>query len=162
MRALTCVGISAAMILTFSAAAAETAAPSSAATRVPLKALQRDCDFAKTGTTGQLGAASASAQISTVGSRVVADIQLAEPSEPGAHFTVELIQLPRPSGAGCGPGSPGTAFANLDTDGAGQGQITVQDNISQGATGVWLVVNRPSEHTVDPVEFYTSDFVVPI
>lgn len=141
-----------------------TCGTAAAATKVALKGKLRACDFTVTGTSyaTAVGAATASALISTTGSQVVADVTLANPSEPGTHFDVLLIQLPRPASAGCGPGNPGIAVGILDTDASGQGHTVVQGNKMQGATGAWLIVDRPADHSIDPAEFYTSEFVVPI
>jgi hypothetical protein len=100
--------------------------------------------------------------VHTAGSTVVADVHLVDAPEPGAHFDVGLIQVPRPASATCGPADPGTAFTGLDTDGAGSGNATVQDSIRSGTTGVWVIVQQPNPYSQNPAEFYTSEFVVPV
>jgi hypothetical protein len=140
-----------------------TAAASPGETLVPLDALERRCDFGRDSTAPMVpnvSSGTGTARIHTAGSRVVAQVQLSEPGEPGAHFDVELIQEPRNSG--CAPGQPGVAVAALDTDGAGAGTVTVTDAIAPGATGAWVSIARPNEHSQNPAEFYTSQFVAPV
>ncbi len=92
----------------------------------------------------------------------IAEVHVVDADQPGTHFDVGLIQEPRPASATCGPGDPGTAYAGLDTDGAGSGTVTVQEGIRQGATGVWVIVERRSANSQNPAELYTSEFVAPI
>ncbi|MDT5229593.1 MAG: hypothetical protein QOJ56_3910 [Mycobacterium sp.] len=54
---------------------------------------------------------------------------------------------------------PGVAVGGLDSDGAGQATTTLQDSIQPGTTGVWVFIQRPSQFSQNPAEFYTSDFV---
>lgn len=105
---------------------------------------------------------SGSVRIHRTGSAAVAEVYLADSPMPGTRFAVGLIQAPRPSSASCGPGAPGTAFTSLDTDAAGIGTTTVQDTIRPGTTGVWVIIERPSPHSQDPAEYYTTEFVVPV
>jgi hypothetical protein len=100
--------------------------------------------------------------IQHAGSRVVAEVHLVAPNEPGTHYNVSLIEEPRPSSATCGPGDPGTAFTGLDTDAGGAGAATVQDSVRPGTAGVWVIVERPNPHSQDPAEFYTSQFVASV
>ncbi len=74
-------------------------------------------------------------EIIHTGSSAVAQVHLDAPNEPGAHYSVGLIEEPRPSSATCGPGDPGTAFTGLDTDAAGVGTATVQDGLRSGHDG---------------------------
>jgi hypothetical protein len=133
--------------------------------RVPLQSDLRRCDFSLSATASlverpRLG--SGAAVIATTGSRAIAEVHLFDEPNPGTHFDVGLIQEPRPSSATCGPGDPGTAYAGMDTDGAGNGTVTIQDTIQPGTTGLWVMVERPSGHSQDPAEFYTSGFLVPV
>jgi hypothetical protein len=134
-------------------------------TRVPLQSDLRGCDFSLN-TTAPLEqrprVGSGSAVIHIAGSRAVAEVHLFDQMSPGTHFDVGLIQEPRPSSATCGPGAPGTAFSGMDTDGAGNGTVTVQDALQSGTTGVWVIVERPNGFSQDPAEFYTSGFLVPV
>lgn len=172
MRALTRLGVSAAAItLTTSSAAifdaniAAAVPDPSGPTTVALRSALRQCDFSRTNFAPMIPRVplgQGSALIHKSGSSVVADVSLVNSSEPGMHFDVGLIQAPRPSSASCGPGSPGTAYAGLDIDDSGKGSVTIQDTIRQGTTGVWVIIQRPNEHSQDPAEFYTSEFVAPV
>jgi hypothetical protein len=168
MRTLTRVGACTAAIAVAIAPAMTSEivrAAADGATRVPLKSDFRRCDFslatfAPSEFRPLLG--SGSAVIHAAGSRAIAEVHLFDGPSPGTHFDVGLIQEPRPSSATCGPGDPGTAFAGMDTDGAGLGTATVQDTIRPGTTGVWVIVERPNGFSQDPAEFYTSEFVAPV
>lgn len=144
-----------------------TAAPASAegVTTVALDSDMRLCDFSLVREAPQeqrTALGSGSALIHTAGSRAIAEVHLSDAPQPGTHFDVGLIQEPRPSSGTCGPGDPGTAFAGMDTDGAGNGTVTIQDAIRPGTTGVWVVIQRPNARSQNPAEFYTSEFVVPV
>jgi hypothetical protein len=145
--------------------AVASADPGGGTTIVALDAKLRNCDFSLVANPplgGQeLALANGSARIHRTGSTAIAEVYLADSPEPATHFTVVLIQEPRPSSASCGPGAPGTAVAGLDTDAAGTGRVTVQDTMRPGTTGLWVSVSRPSPHSQDPAEYYTSEFVVP-
>jgi hypothetical protein len=54
------------------------------------------------------------------------------------------------------------AVGSLDSDGAGIANTTLQSSIQSGTTGAWLFVQRPSEFSQAPVEYYTSDFIAPV
>jgi hypothetical protein len=134
-------------------------------TMVPLREALRRCDFSALGTEPMLSrpeSGDGSAVVHSSGSTASTQVRLLDPDEPGAHFEVGLIQEPRPSYATCGPGDPGTAYAGLDTDGAGNGTVTIQESIRQGSTGVWVIVERPNPNSQNPAEFYTSEFVAPV
>jgi hypothetical protein len=134
-------------------------------TMVPLREALRRCDFSSLETTPPLSQPAygdGTVVIHSSGSTASAQVQLLDPNEPDAHFEVGLIQEPRPSSATCGPGDPGTAYAGLDTDGAGSGTVTVQESIRQGSTGLWVIVERPNANSQNPAEFYTSEFVAPV
>ena len=96
------------------------------------------------------------------GSSAVAEVHLDVPNEPGAHYTVGVIEEPRASSDACGPGAAGTTFGGLDTDAAGVGTTTVQDGLRPGTTAVWVMIERPNPHSQDPAEFYTSEFLAPV
>jgi hypothetical protein len=38
----------------------------------------------------------------------------------------------------------------------------VQGPIASGATGAWVIVERPSDHSQTPAEFYTSEYIAAI
>ncbi|MCV7441089.1 hypothetical protein H7K33_02495 [Mycobacterium paraense] len=133
-------------------------------TTVVLDTDLRRCDFSRVNEAAWIPRAalgSGSALISTSGSRAVAQVHMTIPNAPGTHYDVGLIQEPRPSSATCGPGDPGTAFTGMDTDGAGNATVTVQDSLRQGTTGVWVIVERANPNSQNPAEFYTSEFLVP-
>lgn len=96
------------------------------------------------------------------GSTVSADVNLVISNQPGMHYDVGLIQVPRPTSATCGPGDPGTTFAGVDTDPAGQANVTITAPLQQGTTGVWVMVTTPNPHNQAPGEYYTSEFVAPV
>jgi hypothetical protein len=157
--ALISVVTSSAFALNIAVAAAE-----QGGTIVALDSKLRNCDFSAVSTPplGQEPAlATGNARIHKSGSSVVAEVYLADSPAPNTHFDVGLIQEPRPSSAPCGPGAPGTAFVGLQTDPAGVGTVTVQDALRPGTTGVWVLIERPSPHSQDPAEYYTSEFLVP-
>lgn len=125
----------------------------------------RRCDFSKISIAPKVPGpmlGTGSAVVRTSGSRAVADVHLVDETEPGTQFDVGLIEEPRPSASTCGPGDPGTAFTSMVTDGAGNGTATVAGAIRPGATGVWLIIERPNANSQNPAEFYTSEFVVPV
>ena len=141
------------------------AAAASGDTTVVFDNYLRRCDFSRVSAAPlvprpMLG--TGSALIHTAGSTAVAEVHLYDEPEPGTHFDVGLIQLPRPASATCGPGDPGTAFTGMDTDAAGNGTTTVQDSIRPGTTGVWVIVERRNPNSQNPAEFYTSEFVAPV
>ncbi len=134
-------------------------------TRVVLDNKLRRCDFSLVSTDAWVPApalASGMAVVHRAGSQAVAEVHIVDAPEPGTHFDVGLIQEPRPASATCGPGDPGTSFTGLDTDAAGSGTTTVQDSIRPGTTGVWVIVERPNNHSQNPAEFYTSEFLAPV
>jgi hypothetical protein len=145
-------------------ALAASAVPANAesGTVVPMRSILRACDFSPIPDFASSARGTASAIIHASGGTVTADIQFAEPSEPGAHFDVDLIQVPRPSTSACdGPG-PGVAVGALNTDGVGVASTTVRDTLRSGTTGVWVFIRQASPRSQSPAEFYTSDFPVPV
>jgi hypothetical protein len=137
-------------------------AGASAGTVVPLRDILRACDFGALPRGASTSRGTASAIIRTTGNTVSAEVHLAEPGAPGAHYNVSLIQAPRPSSAQCTSPGPGVAVGGLDSDGVGQATTTVQDSIRPGTTGVWVFISQPSPYSQQPAEFYTSDFVASV
>ncbi|OBF55686.1 hypothetical protein A5787_02860 [Mycobacterium sp. 852002-50816_SCH5313054-b] len=168
MHMLTRLGTSAAAIAVVISPAATleiAVAAAQGGTTVVMDSDERRCDFSKVTEAAWIPRppeGTGSALISTSGSRAVAQVHVAIPNEPGTHYDVGLIQEPRPSSATCGPGAPGTAFTGMDTDGAGNATVTVQDSIRQGTTGVWVIIERANPSSQNPAEFYTSEFLVPV
>ena len=114
-------------------------------TVVPMRSILRACDF------------SPIPDLSST-DRGTAEVHLAEPGQPGTHYDVSLIQVPRASTAPCNVPGPGVAVAGLDSDGAGVANTTVRDSLRSGTTGVWVFIRRASATSQSPAEFYTSDF----
>lgn len=134
-------------------------------TTVVLDAKLRRCDFSLVSTAVMVPhppLGTGSALVHRAGSSAVAEVHLVDEPEPGTHFDVGLIQEPRPSSVNCGPGDPGTAFTGLDTDATGSGNVTVQDTIRPGTTGVWVIIEQRNPNSQNPAEFYTSEFVAPV
>jgi hypothetical protein len=153
-----------ALAATLSVAAVTVPAPADAESFVPLRSMFRTCDFTaiNNGAAPAQSDAAVSAIIRKNGGTVSAEVHLSEPTSPGTHFNVSLIQAPRPASASCYTPGPGVAVGSLDTDGAGQATTTVQDSIRSGTTGVWVFVQRPNPYSQSPLEYYTSDYVTPI
>jgi hypothetical protein len=129
---------------------------------VPLRSILRTCDFSPLQWVGGQNRAAATSVIRASGGAVAAEVHLSEPGSPGTHFDVRLIQAPRASNSSCGSAGPGVAVGSLDTDGVGQASTTLQDHIQSGATGAWVLIQRPSPYSQTPDEFYTSDFIAPV
>ncbi|OBH98477.1 hypothetical protein [Mycobacterium sp. E2733] len=168
MHALTRLGTCAAaitVVITPAATFEITKAAAEGGTTVALDNYYRRCDFSRVSVAPKVprpGLGTGSALIHTSGSRAVAEVHLYDEPEPGSHFDVGLIQMPRPSSSTCGPGDPGTAFSGMDIDAAGNGTATVQDTIRPGTTGVWVIIERANTNSQNPAEFYTSEFVAPV
>jgi hypothetical protein len=121
------------------AVAAAVPAGTSGGTVVPLRSILRTCDFSPIPGGAAQSDATASAVIRATGGTVAAEVRLANPGSLGTHYDVMLIQSPRPSNSPCGSAGP---------------------SIRPGTTGVWVFIQRPSQFSQNPAEFYTSDFVV--
>jgi hypothetical protein len=138
------------------------AAAAEGGTVVPMRSILRACDFSPIPDRASADRATASAVIHVNGGTVTADVHLAEPGQPGTHYDVSLIQVPRASTAPCDAPGPGVAVAGLDSDGAGVANTTVRDGLRSGTTGVWVFIRRASAISQSPAEFYTSDFPVKV
>ena len=88
-------------------------------TVVPMRSILRACDFSPIPDRSSTDRGTASAVIHVNGGSVTADVHLAESGQPGTHYDVSLIQVPRASNAPCDVPGPGVAVAGLDSDGAG-------------------------------------------
>jgi hypothetical protein len=145
-------------------AAVTVPASAAAETTIPLRSMFRTCDFTavNNGAAPAQSDAAVSAVVRKNGGTVSAEVHLSEPTSPGTHFNVSLIQAPRAASSPCYTPGPGVAVASLDTDGAGQGTTTVQDGIRSGTTGVWIFVQRPNPYSQSPMEYYTSDYLAPV
>lgn len=130
-------------------------------TFMPFAQVLRRCDFSESDWDGPTGYARPQAVIRSDGSTVSADVQIAT-AIPNIRYDVRLIQAPKPSWVTCWGGDPGVALAPMQIDGAGNGSVTLADNIEPGATGAWLFISRPDAFSQTPAEFYTADFIAPI
>jgi hypothetical protein len=127
------------------------------ATQVPVSRTLRRCDFSNDTHVSPAGTGSGMAFISSTGSTVNADVHLTI-ARPDTRYIVRLIQVPRPT-LTCGVGDPGTAFGAIDTDVAGNGDVSIQDNVIRGATGAWVFIFAGPP---DDMDFYTSDVMAAI
>jgi hypothetical protein len=128
---------------------------------VPLSSILRECDsrsepYLPSETTG-----TGFAIVGRMGNTVTAEVHMSSVI-PDIWYGVRLVQVPRP-GIGCGAGAPGVGFGQLYTDDAGNGFVTVQAPVMQGATGAWVSVEGPLGNSKDiSGDFRTSDFVASI
>lgn len=135
--------------------------PVSRNTLVPLVQTFRACDFTPAINMQSKGHGTARAIISVAAARTVnAQVQLIA-AEPATHYTVRLIQSPRPS-VSCAAGDPGVTAAGMDTDSVGTATLVLQGLICAGTTGAWVFIDRPSEHSQTPAEYYTSEIMATI
>jgi hypothetical protein len=143
-------------------ASAPLAVAEAGGTFLPFSPTLRRCDYSVRQYYDSAGIARATATVRGGDSgQVSADVQVAV-GKPNVAYEVRLIQVPRASAAGCGPGAPGTAAGTLHTDGVGGGALTLSSPVMAGATGVWLAIERPQPNSQLPGEFYTTDFIVGI
>jgi hypothetical protein len=131
-------------------------------TAVSMASAMRACDFSPIRGGAAQSDATVSAVVRKTGGTVVAEVHLSQPTSPGTHYDIMLIQAPRAASSPCTSPGPGVAVGGLDGDGAGQATAIVQDSIRPGTTGVWLFVQRPSPYSQNPVEYYTSDIIAPV
>jgi hypothetical protein len=124
------------------------------ATIVPMSQVLRRCDFRDETYVSSAGSGTAVSIVSTTGSNVTAEVQLIS-ATPGIRYFVRLVETPPPTDR-CRPGNPGVAAGTIDTDGGGNGTVTLQQGIVPGAKGAWVFIEGP------PGNFYSSDFLVPI
>jgi len=127
---------------------------------MPLSGKFRACDFTLEKWVSAHGYTRAIAHLSTSGPNVVATVDLAT-AEPDTRYDVRIIQTPRAS-IGCAPGAPGVVTGSVQTDAGGAGSTTLQGPIESGATGAWVIVQRPAPNSQTPAEFYTSEFIASI
>lgn len=129
--------------------------------QMPLSSKWRACDHTLVHfVDATSGDARPFAQVSSANGTVTAKVAVGT-AMPDMRYDVRVIQTPRPS-IGCGPGAPGVIAGFLQTDGAGMGGVTLQGPIADGATGAWVIIERPAAHSQTPAEFYTTSFVADI
>jgi hypothetical protein len=133
--------------------------PPADAAVMPLSSQWRACDGSTLKWVDAVGDARATANISATGSgSLQTSIDMAT-ATPNTHYDVRVIQIPR-SPQGCAAGAPGVIVGGLQTDAAGVGSTTFQGPIQSGATGAWVIVERPSDSSQTPAEFYSSEFAI--
>ncbi len=147
-------------LMAINPATASAAPDQLSAAQMPLLSRWRACDFTLLKWPDAVGYARAIADVSSSSGSVSATITM-NTAVPNTHYDVRVIQTPRPS-SGCGTGAPGVITGGLQTDGVGFGATTFQGPIESGATGAWVIVERPSAFSQTPAEFYTSTFIAAI
>ena len=172
MRALTLCGTSAAamILLTFptitlGAGIAGANPGATGVTRVPLDADLKNCDFSLTRNPPMVPGpmlGTGWAEIIHTGSSAVAQVHLDAPERAGRPLRRRPDRGASTVVGDVRSGDPGTSFTGLDTDAGGVGTATVQDSLRSDTTGVWVIIERPSAHSHDPAEYYTSEFVAPV
>ncbi len=137
---------------------ASAAPPSMSKAVMPLLSQWRACDGTQLKWVPAVGFARATAHMGTDTGNVVTTIDMAT-ATPNTHYDVRVIQIPR-SPMGCAAGAPGVIAGGLQTDAAGVGSTTFRGPVQSGATGAWVMVERPSGSSQTPAEFYSSDFAI--
>ncbi|TPG29608.1 hypothetical protein [Mycolicibacterium hodleri] len=127
---------------------------------MPLSSNWRACDGTLLKWVDAVGDARATAHVGAHSGAVITTIDMAT-ALPNTHYDVRVIQVPR-SPMGCEAGAPGVIVGGLQTDAAGVGSTTFQGPVQSGATGAWVIVERPSGSSQTPAEFYTSEFATSI
>jgi hypothetical protein len=168
LTSTTCVAVVAALIGVGSFASSvmvtaprASAAPGSMSSAMPLSSQWRACDFSKLKWVDAVGYARAVAHVGTNGSGTIVAIVDMATALPNTRYDVRVIQTPR-SSLGCAPGAPGVLTGAIQTDAVGGGTTTIGGPAADGATGAWVIVERPSDSSQTPAEFYTSEFIASI
>lgn len=134
-------------------------APPAGAAVMPLSSQWRSCDGSPLKWVSARGDARATANIGTTDSGALSTTIDMATATPDTHYDVRVIQIPR-SPQGCAAGTPGVITGGLQTDALGVGSTTFQGPIQSGATGAWVIVERPSDSSQTPAEFYSSEFAL--
>lgn len=137
---------------------ASAAPPSISTSVIPLSSQWRACDGTLLKWVPAVGYARATAHMGADSGSIVTTIDMAT-ATPTTHYDVRVIQIPR-SPMGCAAGAPGVLVGGLQTDAAGVGSTTFQGPVQSGATGAWVIVERPSASSQTPAEFYSSGFAI--
>jgi hypothetical protein len=129
---------------------------------VPLSSYLRECDWRSAPYVPSETTGTGFAVVGRAGNTVTADVHMTGVI-PDIWYGVRLVEVPRP-GIGCGAGAPGVGFGQLYTDDAGNGSVTVQAPVMQGATGAWVSVEGPLGYSAKQMtgDFRTSDYVASI
>src|SRR6201991_705593 len=118
-------------------------APSASAAMMPLPSQWRACDHSKQKWVSPVGYARPIAHLTSNAGTLTATIDMAT-ALPYTHYDFRVIQTPRAS-SGCAPGAPGVLTGGVQTDGVGAGMATISGAVAPGATGAWVIVERPSD-----------------
>ncbi|BDX34851.1 hypothetical protein TUM20985_53980 [Mycobacterium antarcticum] len=136
---------------------ASAAPPDTAMSVMPLSSQWRACDGTDLRWVRAVGYVRGTAHMGVDSGSIVTTVDMAT-ATPNTHYDVRVIQVPR-SPMGCTAGAPGVIVGGLDTDATGAGTTTVRGPVESGATGAWVMVERPSGSSQTPAEFYSSEFV---
>ncbi|GAS97520.1 uncharacterized protein RMCC_4486 [Mycolicibacterium canariasense] len=124
-------------------------------TVMPFTSTVRACDYTPAERTWATGYARPLAHLHTDGNTLAVDVELLT-ARPDTQYFVRVFQMPRASN------DCAVAPVPLQTDGAGNAYATIRSAIDPGATGAWVSIERPSDHSQQPAEAYTSDFIAKI
>lgn len=122
---------------------------------MPFTSTVRACDYTPAERTWATGYARPLAHLHTEGDTLVVDVELLT-ARPDTQYFVRVFQMPRASN------DCAVAPVALQTDAAGAAHATIRSAIGPGTTGVWVSIERPSDHSQQPAEAYTSDFIAKI
>jgi hypothetical protein len=147
--------------LPLTSVAVVSAAPAGATVQMPLAGVLRACDASHLDNVFARQYGVAFAVLTTPGSNTVAANVTIATGQPNTYYNARIIQVPRPSN-NCAPGDPGVIAGGFETDATGAGGVNLAGPIKSGATGAWVVLDRPAPNTLTPAEFYTSDFIAAI
>jgi hypothetical protein len=135
-------------------------APSANAAMMPLSSQWRACDHSKLKWVAAVGYARPVAHLTSNAGTLTATIDMAT-ALPYTHYDFRVIQTPRAT-FDCASGASGVLTGGVQTDGVGAGTATITGAVAPGATGAWVIVERPSDSSQTPAEFYTSEYVAAI
>lgn len=137
------------------------AAPGSLSTAMPMSSQWRACDFSKLKWVAAVGNGRPVAHVGTNGSgTMVATVDMAT-ALPYTQYDVRVVQTPRAT-QGCAAGAPGVLTGSVQTDAVGGGTTTIAGPVAAGATGAWVIVERPSQYSQTPAEFYSTEFIASV
>ena len=145
------------LLFSSSTMAAPRASAAPAMTVMPLSSQWRACDGTDLRWVRAVGYVQGTAHVGVDSGSVITTVDMAT-ATPNTHYDVRVIQVPRYP-MGCAAGAPGVIVGGLNTDATGAGSTTLRGPIQSGATGAWVMVERPSDSSQTPAEFYSTDFV---
>lgn len=146
-------GSAATLILGVGAAAADPAGgpDPNGPIRIELGTTTRDCDFNAFGAP-RPSKGGGFAVIRATPATLIAEVHLTS-AVPNATHTVRLIELPNST---CSPGTPGVAVETIETDAAGNGNVSFQTPLLPHVTGAWVTILDGSG------QLYTSNAVAAV